>query len=122
LAQSKSDEGKKKKGRNESSGAVGGATSPANQSRLQNMSHLNPALIARFTAWGQELNTATGIAGLTPAYADGSGRSAEHQICLSYHLRKFCTSEGCRRAASHRQLTTTEVAAVAQFMTDAGIP
>ena len=122
LAQSKADDGKKKKGRNESGGATGGATSPAARTRLQNTNHQNPALIARFTAWGQELNTATGMAGLTPAYADGSGRSVEHQICLSYHLRKFCTSEGCRRAASHRQLTTTEVAAVTQFMTDADIP
>jgi hypothetical protein len=122
LVQAKTEDGKKKKKRNEGGGNPGGSVTPNNRGRLQNTSHQTPALITRFTNWGQELNTVTGLAGVTPAYVDGTGRSVEHQICLSHHLRKSCTNEGCRRAASHRQLSGTEVAAVAQFMTDAGIP
>jgi hypothetical protein len=124
LLKPKADNGKKKKACGERTNPAGSnATRPAARApRLQNTSHVTTALVARFTTWGQELNTVTSMAGITPAYADGSGPAAENQICLSYHLRKSCTAEGCCRAASHRQLTASEVTAVAQFMTDVGIP
>ena len=118
------DEGKKKKARADSASPAGGNTNTptTRAARLPNTAHLNPVLIARFTTWGRELNTVTSVAGVTAPYMDGSGRGPEHQVCLSYHLRKFCYVEGCRRAASHRQLTPSEVNAVAQFMTDVDIP
>jgi hypothetical protein len=124
LVKPKAEEGKKKKNRTDGASTAGGSpTSPAARAaRLQNTAHVNATLTARFTTWGRELNTVTNTAGVTPAYADGSGRAPENQICLTYHLRKFCFAEGCRRAASHRQLTPSEVNAVAQFMTDVGIP
>ena len=123
LAKPKANDGKKKKNRNETGGAAGGTPTPAARAgRLRNTTHVNAVLVARFTAWGQELNTVTSTTEITPAYADGSGRATENQICLSYHLRKSCSVTGCRRAPSHRQLTASEVAAVAQFMTDVGIP
>ena len=123
LVKAKAEEGKKKKNRADNSGAAGGTPSPAARApRLQNTSHVNTVLVARFTAWGQELNTVTSLNGINPAYADGGGRAVENQICLSYHLRKSCSVDGCRRALSHRQLTASEVAAVAQFMTDVNIP
>jgi hypothetical protein len=118
------EEGKKKKSRAEGSTTACGSTNgpAARATRLQNTSHVTAALVTRFTTWGRELNTVTSVAGVTSAYVDGTGRAPENQVCLSYHLRKFCYAEGCRRAASHRQLTPSEVNAVAQFMTDVGIP
>jgi hypothetical protein len=117
----KAGDEKKKKARAEGAGSAGG-TGNTPRARLQNTNHVSAALVTRFTTWGRELNTVTSVAGVTAAYVDGTGRAPEHQICLTYHLRKFCFAEGCRRAASHRQLTASEANSVAQFMTDVGIP
>jgi hypothetical protein len=122
LAKPKAGEEKKKKARNEGAAPAAGGAGNTPRVRLQNTSHVCTALVNRFTAGGKELNAITNVAGVTPAYVGGAGRNPEHQICLSYHLRKVCFSEGCRCAASHRQLTTAEMNSVAQFLTNAGVP
>jgi hypothetical protein len=102
---------------------TGATASPAGAAvqQVKNENDVSVALVQRFEAWGKVLGELTKRDNITKAFVDGTARTRSDQICLAYHLRKACYS-GCGRCSSHRKLLTTEVAKVAQFLTDAGVP
>jgi hypothetical protein len=102
---------------------TGATASPAGAAvqQVKNENDVSVALVQRFEGGGKLLGELTKLNDITKAFVDGTSRTHTDQICLAYHLRKACYS-GCGRCSSHRKLSTTEVAKVAQFLTDAGIP
>jgi hypothetical protein len=102
---------------------AGASASPAVAAvqQVKNENDVSVALVQRFEGGGKLLGELTKRDDITKAFVDGTARTRIDQICLAYHLRKACYS-GCGRCSSHRKLSTTEVAKVAQFLTDAGVP
>jgi hypothetical protein len=104
----------------------GSRRQPAAEGQLANNfvklgnSQPHEALVARFEASGKPFKDLMGEHGHTKPFVDGHMTKRENQVCLSYHLRKFCRDD-CHRQGSHRPLTTTEQSKVAQFLTDLGI-
>jgi hypothetical protein len=75
------------------------------------------ALVARFERGNVTLRVLTGHTAAAPLPTEDGGST---QLCLSYALRKHCNSN-CRRATSHRTLSTTERSALAALLTRVGI-
>jgi hypothetical protein len=102
---------------------AGAAASPAAAAvqQIKNENDFTPALVQRFDDWGKPLSDLTKRDDITKAFVDGTTRNRGDQICLAFHLRKACYS-GCGQSSSHRKLSTTEVAKIAQFLTDAAVP
>jgi hypothetical protein len=72
--------------------------------------------MGRYTALGKSLRELTTAAGAVVPKTDDN----RSKLCLAYVLRGSCYS-ACRRASNHRPLgTTTEVARVGEFLTQAG--
>ena len=93
---------------------------PANQpQRVTNLS-LNPALTDRFQRHGRAVPQLVPLGGATP-YADGHATGRGNQLCLNFCLNGSCNTT-CGRSSSHRELSETETAVVARFLTTAGVP
>jgi hypothetical protein len=73
-------------------------------------------LMGRFTALGKNLRELTTAEGAVVPKTDDN----HSELCLAYVLRGRSCYSACRRASNHRALTTTEVARVGEFLTQAG--
>lgn len=93
---------------------------PATQTQRVTNLNMNPALADRFQRHGRAVPQLVPLGGATP-YADGHTTGRPNQLCLNFCLNGSCNST-CGRSSSHRELSETETAVVARFLTTAGVP
>ena len=96
------------------SGGSGGAPTGTPSTPVTNTTPVT-ALIQRWGNHTGTLRSVTGSSATKPRTDDGSA-----ELCLSYHLRGACNTD-CRRRASHRVATPTELQRIQEYLTAAGV-